>query len=1832
MKARFLTALATFTSTCLLILSAFADNVPITDPPPGDPPKDPEEEGCKECSCSEKTDPSLGCISFRQPFGRTPLLEGTPAGAILIYENDPQMRKTFIPSQYPPIIGSILGTPSVIRYDHPMERKIVSCDYTNSEVTVQDSTGTLITYKEGKPYLKSSGLNLQCSFGSDGNVVELLEDQTQVIYGSDNAVYKLITPKGVEVFPSDLGIEVIKDLNGMRQVWSKADGLMDITIPASQEMLISWYAPSSVSGLRDASGLFLFTGAPVKTFLFKETQTAQAIPVPSVDNGGGSAPADRFYTFRIYHGLTLEERRGEEFLFSYDWSYDWYARDWTFTRGTGAEKIIEAQQRTDKDGITTVIRVKKDAAGHVLSRDRKVYKHDDKGPKLISQSIGGASGEMQTVKSATRIDSGLNTGRRDSLTNRHGGKETYLYDSQGRKISITEELPNNITQVTTNSYPAGYPTFVAVNFVDRRPERTVVLQNNVPVSDTTYVYSETFQSVTRRDPKTSNSLTTCTYFYPKNAEVPLERGRVRFSVKPDGTATYYTYAMGENDSWIQTVTQGYWNPAFLLPGPSYMPPADVAQLFSVLPGKSTRIVHTHDFRGDVVRTDSYVHTGSEFTLAGWETYTYNIMHKLLGTTRHDGTSELSNWICTGPVWQRNADGTTVTNTFDSAKRIKTSTHYTPFGNVTKTYTYDAESRIVSQTTATNGVTVGCGIGCGATYSEFDAQGRTILSVDAQGRTNRIAYSADNLVVTRTDPAGAIVVENYGTDGSLLSRTGNVMRAEYYTKGVDVVTGTLWEKTTYGSPAGADYNKSYYNALGQLVLQERPGFGGATLKTVYCYNDKGQLETQSQIVLGGTGTYDLPVMTYVYNQLGASIATTQAVANVYRVQSSENAFAVDNGIVQQTSVSVQSCSDASIPATTNVSIQRLYPMKNGMLAESRQRDVRGNETVQKVVQDPATYIQTTTVSNATSVLPAISISLAGLTLSQTDQHGCTTTYGYDALMRQLSAETRSGPNNERLTGNYTHFNVIGQVDYTEDAFGSRTVYGYDLVGRKVAQTFLSAIDSLSNSTYTAYDPAGKTLATWGATYPVAYDYDQAGRMTAMYTYRGTNAIASYSDIVALKTEMDRTQWLYDQATGLLTNKLYSDGKGPAYSYTALGQLATRKWARLSSTGQQLLTQYKYDNFGSLTNTVYSDGTPSVTFTLNALGQMKTITDASGTRTIDYAADGQMLAEHLAFNTSLFILHEKSDALGRNVGYALSNEVALITGTMQSFDQYGRLNQVAAVGITGAFTYDYLEGSHLQKTLAMPNAVTRTFGYEPNRDLLTSIIHSNAASRLVQRDFTFDGLARLQTRTVFRANETPVQPDAFGYNHRSELTNAVIGANAFAYNFDPIGNRLSATELGTNTAYVTSALNQYTSINPINPVNPVENFTPEFDLDGNQTLIKTTTGIWHVTYNDENRPVLFSNATTVVEMGYDYMGRRFEYKETFNNTLTRHERYLYRGYLQIAALDPITQSSNNAIRHCIIWDPTEPTATRPLALQVGTAAYYYSFDQLKNVTELFDSTSAIAATYEYSPFGQITSALSFGSTMFDVRYNPLTFSSEVHDSTLGLQYYNYRHLNVLDGWWVNRDAILDISFVRTQIRMSLLPVLSQAEITLENEKVFVKNDPVSNGDTLGLLKCTTIVGKPDRLSLLLDAGVGKLTLGFSYSSTIKKCELCCKDGSVGQTTEITGTFRGDMSGDWDVLVGGYPVTLGFSGYIAGQTVEKMNTCTGKREKFGCKVIGANVHGSVCFPPNKKAPIRVCVKCSIAIEGKLCDGSPEIWRPKGGCTLEWCTFDQCVGVQIF
>ena len=185
----------------------------------------------------------------------------------------------------------------------------------------------------------------------------------------------------------------------------------------------------------------------------------------------------------------------------------------------------------------------------------------------------------------------------------------------------------------------------------------------------------------------------------------------------------------------------------------------------------------------------------------------------------------------------------------------------------------------------------------------------------------------------------------------------------------------------------------------------------------------------------------------------------------------------------------------------------------------------------------------------STQPSYSISVFGLALTNCTSSGIVSSREYDALGRAIASTDGRG-NTTTLS-----YDAQGRVAWTESPLSlgegqgegasvARTTYGYDALGRQVAVT-----NALGQATYTAYDAENRVISTWGATYPVAYAYDAYGRMTAMNTFRDE----------AMQNG-DTTTWLYDEPTGLLTNKVYADGKGPSYTYTPDGKLATRAWAR------------------------------------------------------------------------------------------------------------------------------------------------------------------------------------------------------------------------------------------------------------------------------------------------------------------------------------------------------------------------------------------------------------------------------------------------------------------------------------------------------------------------------------------------------------------------------------------------------------------------------------------------------------------------------------------------
>ena len=232
-------------------------------------------------------------------------------------------------------------------------------------------------------------------------------------------------------------------------------------------------------------------------------------------------------------------------------------------------------------------------------------------------------------------------------------------------------------------------------------------------------------------------------------------------------------------------------------------------------------------------------------------------------------------------------------------------------------------------------------------------------------------------------------------------------------------------------------------------------------------------------------------------------------------------------------------------------------------------------------------------------------------------------------------------------------------------------------------------------------------------------------------------------------------------------------------------------------------------------------------------------------------------------------------------------------------------------------------------------------------------------------------------------------------------AVVSGQNYAYDYDTVGNRETATANAVETNYTANQLNQYTAIGSV---------IPTYDVNGNQL---TGYNGWTMEWNGENRLKAIYNATARLEFAYDYNGRRFS-KKTYAKSgadwvLSSEKKFIYDGFKQIAEYNGTT------LAQAYVWQPAgSGDFDVPLWMKAGGNVYTYVTDGNKNIRQLKTAAGTVVATYDYDPFGNVAAT---GS----VSNNPWQFSSEFRDTETGLIYYNYRYYAPTIGRWINRDPI-------------------------------------------------------------------------------------------------------------------------------------------------------------------------------------------------------------------
>ena len=957
------------------------------------------------------------------------------------------------------------------------------------------------------------------------------------------------------------------------------------------------------------------------------------------------------------------------------------------------------------------------------------------------------------------------------------------------------------------------------------------------------------------DPANPHSLA---IYMPENYGMPCSK-LPWLVVNPDGTATSYDYISGDYvpgaDGTPGVFTQVRGGPYFRTiathgTAESFgIDPMGCSTNYAGIPLRTTRDVKLELRTGkrEGLRTTEVCNAAGAYETVSWTTTTLDDLGHAVATRSSDGSRTENEWLGDRLVASTGADGIRTTYAYDGLGRRISSTYVDSLtgAEVVSFTTYDAAGRVLASTTTAGGLSQ-------STQRRYDGAGRLVWSCGPDGIETTTSYGTTNglhFVATTRGADGLFTTSaTYSyADGRTAYVERNGKRTQTYDSGY--AEGLQWT-IAYEGPKGTNspvWTASVSDALGRTIRELRPGYH-AVLETAYAYNAAGQiLSTEEYAHTGGTTprtprtpreilTQSLasqgslrslrenqtPSMASqgslrartlnLYDSLGALRVSAQDVdlsgtidfAGPDIVSSNETAFAfLDSAWWRESSRYSFPDTDSAEPlrvSTTRTRLSGLGVSETTELgtallsSETRAVDALGNVSSRKSYRNRAAHTAFNFSTSASSALSAWSLSIGGHSVSNRTATGILSSRGYDALGRVIA--TTDGRGNV-LSYSYDE---RGRLASTTDATGATTAYGYDALGRRTGVT-----NALGLVATTAYDLDGNVVSQRGAQYPVDYAYDGYGRMAAMSTYRSEDL--SHADV---------TTWLYDEATGLMTNKVYADGKGPTYDYTADGKLSRRIWAR------GVTTDYAYDGQGRLISKNYSDSTPDVSLAYDRLGHtLSAICAGVSTNLYAYNRLGHLTNEVQNGTT----IARSYDALGRATGYAIGDGEAAGSAVSYSYDPLGRFASVSSG--TNVFSYAYLPGSDLVSGMAANTGHAWERIYESDRNLIATV-HNHYGNRTISRfDYTNDEIGRRIARVDSGKAFAETAFERYSYNDRSEvigsqrfygsdiddLSRPVTG-RSFGYGYDSIGNRVSSFEDAggerLTTTYTANELNQYTAI--------------------------------------------------------------------------------------------------------------------------------------------------------------------------------------------------------------------------------------------------------------------------------------------------------------------------------------------------------------------------------------------------------------------------------------
>ncbi len=642
-----------------------------------------------------------------------------------------------------------------------------------------------------------------------------------------------------------------------------------------------------------------------------------------------------------------------------------------------------------------------------------------------------------------------------------------------------------------------------------------------------------------------------------------------------------------------------------------------------------------------------------------------------------------------------------------------------------------------------------------------------------------------------------------------------------------------------------------------------------------------------------------------------------------------------------------------------------------------------------------------VTDANGVSYSLNYNTLGQMISSTGPDG-TTLYSYDESGLLVSITL---PTNSTFTYEY---DAAQQLMAVIDANGNRQSINRDLLGN-IEQVELKDNSGIAQwkqlHSYTLNGWLSSTTNGTGNVY--TYSYDKTANLTGKVDPSG-NAYAyrydGFSNLLQSIDPVNRATAMQYNDNALVTRVTDPRGRRTYYSYNGYGDVlsvqspdtgtahytydkAGNLIGKTDANGQ--VFTYHYDALNRLSS-ITVDGQPnaSVTFrydepeALYGVGQLTSITDASGVSKYSYTASGELASQELIVDGRTLLTNYTYDGAG------LLASIEYPSGRKAVY-QRNVAGEVIGITLNNGVNSRTLVSDLVRKPFGPVTDLTHGNGlWEERQYDMNYQLESVQVAGAMHRSYLYTANSNVDSITDLMDSS---YSQTFNYDKLSRLIEATGGYGTREYTYNYNGNRTAIYRDGVKDSYsIVFNSNRLTKTS-------IGSITYSYDANGN-TIGRGTDVFVYDAFNRLTEATVNGETST-----YHYNSAHQRVRKSAGGV-----DVLYVYGLDGELLAEVDAGTGQTLREYVWLDG------QLVAYLVDGIVYHVHNDHLGTPQALTDETGATVWKASYSPFGKAT------VTTEQIKFN-LRFPGQYYDAETGLHYNWHRYYDPALGRYLQSDRL-------------------------------------------------------------------------------------------------------------------------------------------------------------------------------------------------------------------